>query len=93
MRSSIVALAITVLSLTACASTVWERQATTQADYSVDTNACERESTGTTYPGAGLARKMIILQIYDRCMVGYGYKKVAIPKSSDQNARTIIARS
>jgi hypothetical protein len=88
----IAACVLASLLLTACAKTVWEKPGAAQADYSADMHACERDAEQSRYPGTGLARKMIMLQVYDRCMVANGYTSLKIsapaaPSHGDPDAQ------
>lgn len=94
MTNQIAACVLASLFLTACATTAWEKPGVTQADYSADMHACDRDAGQSRYPGTGLARKMIVLQSYDRCMVADGYTNLKIstpatPSHGDPGARVI----
>ena len=60
--------------LSGCAGqTYWNKSGATQADFSRDSYACERDARQSGYYGSGLAGAINLQGFFGRCMQAQGY--------------------
>lgn len=76
----------TCVLLAGCAARVWSRAAYTQADFSRDNYACERDARQSGYYGAGLTGTMNMQGFFNRCMEAQGYTLGSSAASSSISA-------
>ena len=72
----LIAAVLTVLTLTACARTVWTRNSFTQQEFDRESYECERDARQSGYFGDGLIGALNMQNFFDRCMVSMGWSKV-----------------
>lgn len=66
------AIVIAMLALSGCAST-WSRPATSDAEFNLDSRACQHMNTRLVFLSSGLVGEYVVPAGYRRCMLEEGY--------------------
>lgn len=68
--------ALSLLALSSCGPTIWDKEGATQMDFNKDDYACRKDAIaygGAAYVGYGVVRRAPDRGMYQRCMVASGY--------------------